>query len=343
MFHVSIICIALLHFDSINIMISYSFSFSVACSGWTCHPDPDNEFYCCIDCMSNNFGGWPDEMPVKYLKASHRDLLVKECSGKDNPTLPDLPTSRRKMLSKGSRKEKKKNEKTAQQEATDFRDCAGTEKGINLKIRKEMKHSHCDLSMCEDDLPDFDEKSIKNEVIRRMYKAQLKFFKWLRKKGYKDKDGNPLVFNPMSLPLGLAKDADVIALLYNYVTLEEGRPLAAHGRSGFTATHSNDDTLVCSTIEMGRCSLGDEYFFSFILGDVHPIAYPNDSTLAKHLGCNVKASCIMKMWAKQVLAILVETEGVKIGIGATTAHTAFCQLFKFEKIFSFCGNSKFMR
>jgi len=68
---------------------------SAACSVWASNLAPDDEWYGCIDCMENYYEGWPssDEMPVKHLTEEHRKLLAEKCSERENPPMPDLPTT----------------------------------------------------------------------------------------------------------------------------------------------------------------------------------------------------------------------------------------------------------
>jgi hypothetical protein len=117
----------------------------------------------------------------------------------------------------------------------DFRDCVD-DQGINMPAKKKLIHSH---------KPVDDSSSIQHEGMRKIYHVVDAFFRWASKKNFKYKNGEPFVPNRPSLPLGLDEDAVLVGLVLCYVTLEEGKPLHAHGRSCFTATHSEEDTLVC--------------------------------------------------------------------------------------------------
>ena len=46
-------------------------------------------------CVFSYYEGWPssDEMPVKQLTEEHRALLAEKCSERENPPMPDLPTT----------------------------------------------------------------------------------------------------------------------------------------------------------------------------------------------------------------------------------------------------------
>ena len=192
-----------------------------------------------------------------------------------------------------------------------------TTRGIDLDARAKYNHQHGVVT---------DESVIKNDIIRRLYHAQKKFFTDMRARKLKALDGSDVVFNPMSLPLGLPKDKEVIVLLYNYITLEEGRPLAAHDRSGFTATHSGDiPNLVCCTLEMARLALGDSVYYGCVLGDAHPVAFHYESDLVNHVGQEL-ADEIMWKWKDEVLSILFEQKQVRLAIGSTTALGALTKL-----------------
>eukprot|EP00986_Skeletonema_menzelii_P018962 scaffold27037_cov134-Skeletonema_menzelii.AAC.9 len=207
-----------------------------------------------------------------------------------------------------------------------FRDVEGDDaKGIDSDARQQYKHHQ--LNQFRQFRQDFEANlpMIKNPFIKKLYIALKDFMEKMEDKEYTDIYGNPLVYNVLSLPLGLSADQKVVALIYNYITLEEGMPILSNEKNGYMAERS-DGTVICNTIEIARRALGDRYFYSFVLGDMHPVAYPHGSTLKEYAG-NKTAKAIMKEW-KKVLSLLVDDEDVKIGLGSGTAHKAFQELFR---------------
>lgn len=201
---------------------------------------------------------------------------------------------------------------------------------IDLNTRK--KYDHHQLNPHSPDYGKSD-PNFENPVLAEVYQGIKKFLNKMEGKNYKDRKGNPLLWNMPSLPVGLAKDEKVVVILWNYLTLEEGNPLLKTGRNSYTAEHS-DRTLIANTIEMQRRGVGgDDVFFRCVLGDVNPVACPHESTLEKHVGEN-DAKEIRKDWKEEVLNILVESDSVIIALAAGTAEDSFAKTFgkKFEDI-----------
>ena len=215
--------------------------------------------------------------------------------------------------SRGSEPVPKEDVAAALDDTVHFREVEGDDnKGINLEARERFRHHQ--LNQFRDFCKDFDRElpKIENPTIKKLFVAVKEFLDEMVKRGYTDLEGNPLVYNVLSLPLGLSAEAKVIAVLYNYITLEEGLPIIGSCKENGYMAERTDKTVRCNTIEIARRALGDEYFFSFVVGDVHPVAYPHDSTLAKFVGKEV-ADAIMEEW-KKVLSILFNDEDVKIGL-----------------------------
>jgi hypothetical protein len=55
----------------------------VACSAWVSSHNPEKPWFTCLDCQSNDFGGFPDEegeLPVKFLTEENRKLILEKCT-----------------------------------------------------------------------------------------------------------------------------------------------------------------------------------------------------------------------------------------------------------------------
>eukprot|EP00984_Skeletonema_dohrnii_P008522 scaffold3144_cov93-Skeletonema_dohrnii-CCMP3373.AAC.1 len=198
-----------------------------------------------------------------------------------------------------------------------------TDKGIDLRVREQFKHYQLNQFRHEEDEPD-----IKNSVVKQLFVALKKFMSTMKRMNYKDLKGKPVLYNTMSLPLGLPEDAILVALLWNYLTLEDALRLLPFLKNGYTAERS-DNTLVCNTLELARLAVHDRCLFGSFLGDMNPVAYPHGSTLEKHVGEKI-AGKIMREYLP-VLSILVNNKNVKIGLGSGTANQAFSELFGVEK------------
>eukprot|EP00985_Skeletonema_marinoi_P031527 scaffold37718_cov187-Skeletonema_marinoi.AAC.12 len=198
-----------------------------------------------------------------------------------------------------------------------------TDKGIDLRVREQFNHYQLNQFRHEEDEPD-----IKNSVVKQLFVALKKFMSTMKRRNYKDLKGKPVLYNTMSLPLGLPEDAILVALLWNYLTLEDALRLLPFLKNGYTAERS-DNTLFCNTLELARLAVHDRCLFGSFLGDMNPVAYPHGSTLEKHVGEKI-ARKIMQEYLP-VLSILVNNKNVKIGLGSGTANQAFSELFGVKK------------
>ncbi len=185
-------------------------------------------------------------------------------------------------------------------------------------------HFHRELSHANSPL--MDENEIKNLGIRKIHLAQVKFFDDMKREDLRDLKGNPLIYKP----LALRADEPVVCSMLNYVTYEEARSLDPYDRSCHTFARS-DSTLPCKTTELIRRAAGDDCYYKLVLGDVCPIAYYYNSTLAQLVGDKL-AKRIMKKWAKEVLQVMLESADV-IGFSAKSAHDEFCKLFEFKALY----------
>eukprot|EP00985_Skeletonema_marinoi_P024800 scaffold17585_cov72-Skeletonema_marinoi.AAC.1 len=210
----------------------------------------------------------------------------------------------------------------ATQDIVNFRDISATDLGIDLEARRKYKHYQLNPHSPEYGNTD---PTFENPFLSKLYKALKKFMKTMESRNYTDRKGKPLLWNMPSLPVGLSKNEKVVILLFNYLTSQEGNALLKNAKNSFTsftAEHS-DQTIIPNTIEMARRALGDASFYCCLLADASPVAYPYESSLEEHCTEEV-AKEIMKEWSK-VLAIMVEGEDVKLGLGAGTAATAFAK------------------
>ena len=68
----------------------------VACTIWSSNHDPETPWYSCLDCQEEDFGGWPTaesgDLPLRVLEDGLRNAMVARCSGREEPSLPDLPS-----------------------------------------------------------------------------------------------------------------------------------------------------------------------------------------------------------------------------------------------------------
>ena len=212
-------------------------------------------------------------------------------------------------------------------EMVDFRKCC--DRRINLQARKKSMHFHLGLSHADSPLKH--ESEIKNLGIREFHLAQTKFFDEMREADHRDLNGDPLIYNPMSVPLGLEPDEPVVFDVIHYLTKEEGRALDPYDRSCHTFAGS-DDTLVCNTTELIRRAVGDEIYYKVASGDMFPVAFYHESTLAKLVGDDL-ANHIMQKWAKDVLSVMLKVAHA-IGFASGTAHDSFCELFDFQALYA---------
>ena len=132
---------------------------------------------------------------------------------------------------------------------THFRDVGGNDDGgIDLQEREKFRHYQFNQFRAVQEEYDEHFPNIANETIKKLFIAVKEFMEEMMRRNYTDTNGKPLIYNVFSLPLGLPADAKVVALLFNYLTLEEGLPIIKSGKkNGYMATRS-DDTVCCNTI-----------------------------------------------------------------------------------------------
>jgi hypothetical protein len=65
-----------------------------ACCIWVSNLNPKTNWYSCLDCQNNDFGGWPvpEELPFNSLTPDHTRVIAAKCSRKKNPAMPDFPS-----------------------------------------------------------------------------------------------------------------------------------------------------------------------------------------------------------------------------------------------------------
>ena len=65
-----------------------------ACCIWVSNLDPKTNWYSCLDCQHNDFGGWPvpEELPFNSLSPDHMRVIAAKCSRKKNPVMPAFPS-----------------------------------------------------------------------------------------------------------------------------------------------------------------------------------------------------------------------------------------------------------
>jgi hypothetical protein len=65
-----------------------------ACCIWVSNLDPKTNWYSCLDCQQNDFGGWPvpEELPFNSLTPDHMRVIAAKCSRKKNPAMPGFPS-----------------------------------------------------------------------------------------------------------------------------------------------------------------------------------------------------------------------------------------------------------
>jgi hypothetical protein len=73
-----------------------------ACCIWVSDLDPKTNWYSCLDCQHNDFGGWPvtEELPFNSLTPDHMRVIAAKCSRKKNPAMPHFPSEATSPLTK---------------------------------------------------------------------------------------------------------------------------------------------------------------------------------------------------------------------------------------------------
>ena len=177
----------------------------------------------------------------------------KKPSPEKKPAPKEDATATRKKSSRRRTKKKKEKEPApeiaeALEGTTHFRDVGDDDRGIDLQEREKFRHFQFNQFRAVNDEYEEQLSNIENETIKKLFIAVKEFMDEMMRRNYTDTNGKPLIYNVFSLPLGLPADTEVVALLFNYLTLEEGLPIIRSGKkNGYMATRT-DNTVCCNTI-----------------------------------------------------------------------------------------------
>ena len=66
----------------------------LACSTYVSNLDQDYQWHTCMDCQEKDYEGWPEsinEIPIAFMTAEHRRVIIEKCTGQYSPNMPNIP------------------------------------------------------------------------------------------------------------------------------------------------------------------------------------------------------------------------------------------------------------